>query len=286
MKLGIFTQYVQGNSIEEVAERIAGYGLQSVILDRYPGMNINLSDPSPADCARIRNAFSQAGLEIAGVGAYLNLAHPDPDTRIAIYKQMSGMIKLCKEIGAPLLCTETGSYNPSEAWDPSNETDLILQDLARDMKPLLAEARASGVAIAIESYVMTATGSTKRLARLIDMIGEDGLKVIFDPAGILSRATLRDQASFVRESFQAIAPHLGLVHVQDCTPAADIKDHFNWLCAGTGQIDYPLFMDLLIGSGYDDHLILEFLREDQIAQGIAFVEEQWDKAQKRKRGDR
>lgn len=279
LELGIFTQYVRADSVEALADKIAAYGLKAAILDIHPGLDVNFDEPTTSQGNRIRRAFEQAGVSIVGLGGYQNLAHPDPSERLRIYNRLVGMIRLCETIGASMLCTETGSYNPNGYdWDPANVTDQALRRVADFLRPLLDEARARGVTIALEPYVMTVTGTTARLAQLIDLVGGDGLQVIFDPVGILSRATLDDQQQFLTESFRQVARHLGLVHVQDCTPAEDIKHHFNWQCAGTGLVNYPLFMDLLIDHGYDGPLILEFLEETQISHAVEFVASQWNQA--------
>lgn len=283
MRLGIFTQYVTAATVEDLAERIAAYGLQSAVLDTYPGLAIDWDNPDSQDADRIRRAFERVHVDIAAVGGYLNLAHPDEHARERIYNTLKEMIRFCERVGAPMLCTETGSYNPNGYdWDPSNVTDQALEQVVGWMGPLLEEARSRHVSLGLEPYVMTVTGTTKRLAELIRMIGDQSVRAVFDPAGILSRATLGDQPRFLRESFGWVAPDLGLVHVQDCVPAPRIQDHFIWQKAGSGRVDYPLFMDLLHGHGYDGPLILEFLREDEIPEAMEFVAHQWEQARARK----
>ena len=279
MNIGVFTQYIRAQSIEELADRVAGHGLRSVVLDTYPGLDIDLTAPSAAHCRRIRAAFEHAGVSIAAVGAYQNLVHPDPQERQKVYDRMNGMVRLCEGIGSPMVCTETGSFHPNGGdWEPSNLTDRAIDLLAQYVAPLLDVCRRSGVTLSLEPYVMTVTWSADRLATFIDRVGRERVQAVYDPAGILTRVTLDDQEPFLRESFRAIEPHLGLVHVQDVTPATKIENHFNWQGAGTGVIDYPLFLDLVAGSGYEGPLILEFLREEQIPTAVEFVRDQWTQA--------
>jgi L-ribulose-5-phosphate 3-epimerase len=283
VQLGLFTQWIRATSIEELAQRVRDFDLQCVVLDSYPGLPLDLEAPSPELCRRIRNAFAEAHVTFAAVGGYSNLVHPDPQQRQQIHAQFEGLMRLCAEIGAPMLCTETGTYHPQSAWDwdPANITEQAFQELLHTLRPLARKAREYGVIVGLEPYVMNIVGTPQRAARLIDELGEENVRLVFDPAGILSRTTLDDQPAFLTEAFRLTAKATGLVHAEDCTP--DPHGHFLWQAAGTGLIDYPLFMDLLMQYGYDGALILEHLSEESVPNARAFVLDQWQRAQERRR---
>jgi len=281
LKLGVFTEYVAANTIEELALKIAGLHLDSVVLSSYPGLDIDFDNPSPAVCKRIAGAFQQAGVAIAAVSGYSNLLHPDARQRSAIHRRFSGMIRLCQQTGVPMLCTETGTFHPQSEWewDPSNSTEQAMALLADTLKPFAGEARTQGIELALEPYVMNVAHSPARAVELMQRIGESNVKLVADPAGMLTRVTLEEQETVLADMFRRIAPYIGLVHAEDCRP--DPQGHFSWLGAGEGAVDYPLFMDLLVGSGYDGPVILEHLTEDRIAGARNYVLAQWSEALKR-----
>ena len=283
MQLGLFTQWIRTSSIEDLAQRVREFDLQCVVLDSYPGLPLDLSHPSSELCQRVRRAFENAHISFAAVGGYCNLVDPDPRQRQEIHAQFEGLMRLCAEIGAPMLCSETGTYHPQSAWDwdPANVTEQAFQELLSTLRPLARKARSYGICLGLEPYVMNIIGTPQRAARLIEELGEENVRLVCDPAGILSRTTLQDQLAFLTEAFRLTSAAIGLVHVEDCSP--DPQGHFLWQAAGTGLIDYPLFMDLVVQSGYDGALILEHLSEENVPAARAFVLDQWQRAQERAR---
>lgn len=275
MQLGVFTQWIRASSIEELARRIHDFDLQCVVLDSYPGLDIDAVHPSSEICRRIKKAFAERNVHIAAVGGYSNLVHPDLEKRRAIHRHFEGLMQLCAEIGAPMLCSETGTYHPQSAWDwdPANATEQAFQELLNVLGVLAEKARRYGVTLGLEPYVMNIISTPQRAARLMETLGEKNVQLVCDPAGILSRTTLNDQHAFLSEAFRLIAPFIGLMHVEDCVP--DPQGHFLWRAAGTGLLEYPLFMDLIVQSGYAGPLILEHLSDADLPETRAFVREQW-----------
>lgn len=284
MKLGVFTQWIKADTIEDLAQRVHELDLQCVVLDSFPGLQINLDDPEPEVCARIKSAFARAGVEIAAVGGYCNLGEQEPAKRAATHTRFKGLMRLCQQIGSPMLCSEAGTYHPTSEWewDPANGTEQAMVAFIEAMRPLVAAAEHYGITIGMEPYVMTIINSAQRAARLIEVLHSDHLKLVYDPAGLLSRTTLLEQQTFLPETFRPLAPYIGLVHVEDCRP--DPQGHFLWLAAGKGLIEYPVFMDLVVQSGYDGPLILEHLSEADLPIARQYVLHHWQAALERAHG--
>ncbi|HEX7735673.1 MAG TPA: sugar phosphate isomerase/epimerase family protein [Ktedonobacteraceae bacterium] len=284
MQSGVFTQWIQAETIEGLAERVHELGLQCVVLDSFPGLDIDLDHPQPEVCQRIRHAFERAGVAIAAVGGYSNLVHPDPVEHQAIQTRFLGLLQLCAEIGSPMLCSEAGTYHPSDEWnwDPANATEQAFTRLRETLRPVLKAASAYGVQIGLEPYVMSVLHTPERAARLMQELNSPFACLVCDPAGMLNRVTLEDQEAFLLEAFQLISPSIGLVHVEDCRP--DPNGHFLWLAAGQGLINYPLFMDLLVQSGYRGPLILEHLSESDLSTAREYVLTHWHQAIQRAEG--
>ncbi|QJD87145.1 sugar phosphate isomerase/epimerase family protein [Cohnella herbarum] len=275
MNLGVFTEYISAATIEELAFNIGEMNLRSVVLSSYPGLDIDFDRPSKEHCHRIKTAFAQAGIEIAAVSGYSNLLHPDENARKTIHRRFVGSMRLCEGIGASMLCSETGTFHPKNEWEwsPDNVTEQAMEQLVESIRPLAVEAGKHGINLGFEPYVMNVVHSPRRADEFIRRLAMNNVKLVADPAGMLTASTLNTQATFLPDMFRYIAPHIGLVHVEDCRP--DPEGHFQWLGAGEGEIDYPLFMELLIGSGYSGPLILEHLTEERIPESREFVRRQW-----------
>jgi sugar phosphate isomerase/epimerase len=284
VELGIFTQYINADSIEKLADKVRSFGLTSVVLDTFPGLDIDYEHLDAAVCRRIRQAFDHSGVKIAAFGGYVNFVHPVHLERQSIQRQFAGMIRMCADIGIPMVCSEAGSYHPTGyLWDPANRTEQVFNMAVESIRPLAEYAKNNGVQICLEPYVMSMAYSAERLGHLVQAIGPDDVKVVLDPAGILTRATLQTdaQSPVVVKAFKHLAPYIGLVHVQDCRPAPEWNNHFEWLGAGKGLLDYELFMDSVIRVGYEGPLILEFLSEEDIPASMAYVQQHWKSAQSR-----
>lgn len=275
MQLGVFTQWIQAETIEGLAERVHELGLQCVVLDSFPGLDIDLDNPQPEACQRIRRAFERAGVAIAAVGGYTNLVHIDPEEHEAVLTRFRGLLRLCKEIGSPMLCSEAGTYHPTDewSWDPANLTEQAYTRLRETMRSLLKTASEYGIVIGLEPYVMSVMHTPERAALLMRELASPLACLVCDPAGMLDRVTLEDQEAFLPEAFRHISSSIGLVHVEDCRP--DPAGHFLWLAAGQGLLNYPLFMDLLIQSGYRGPLILEHLSEADLSTAREYVLTHW-----------
>jgi L-ribulose-5-phosphate 3-epimerase len=272
---------MQAGSIEELAARVRRLDLASVVLDSYPGLDIDLDNPGPEATRRIRRSFEAEGVEIAAVGGYSNLIHPDPAARRAVHRRFLGLVRLCEAIGCPMLCSETGTYHPRSDWDwdPANATPQAFDALVEAVRPLAEGAGSHGVTLGFEPYVMNVAYTAERAVRFVEELGAPNVKLVADPAGILTRATLDAQQEVLPAAFEIMAPHIGLVHVEDCRP--DPEGHFLWLAAGRGVLDYPLFMSLVARSGYSGPLIMEHLSEADIPAVRDLVRAEWQKSENR-----
>ncbi|UVI30953.1 sugar phosphate isomerase/epimerase family protein [Paenibacillus spongiae] len=281
MKLGVFTQWIKADSIEELAMKVRSYNLECVVLDSYPGLDINLDDPEPALGERIKQAFAKAGVEIAAIGGYSNLLHQDPEARENVHRRFVGLMKLCQQVGSPMLCSETGTFHPSSDWDwdPANSNEGALTALIETVRPLAETAKKYGVILGFEPYVMNVAYSAERAARFVKELGADNVQLVADPAGFLDKISLTKQEEEIPKAFEAMAPHLGLVHVEDCLP--DPNGHFLFKGSGHGMLDYTIFMEQVARTGYKGPLILEHLNEDEVAGAREYVLKHWNEAKKK-----
>ncbi|WP_308633904.1 sugar phosphate isomerase/epimerase family protein [Paenibacillus silvisoli] len=279
MKLGIFTNSIKAASVEELAERIAGFNLHYAVLDTYPGLTIDLDDPSAKDCKRIKQAFEQAGVKIAAVGGYSNLLHPVPERRKQVHRRFTGLMRLCEAIDSPMLCSETGTYHPGSDWDwdPANGTEQAMEELVRAVRPLVDAAEGYGIKLGFEPYVMNVCHSAERAAQLVQALGSNYVQLVADPAGLLTKATLAHQETVLAHALQQLTPYLGLVHCEDCSP--DPEGHFLWQAAGTGHVAYPIYMNWIAQSGYEGPFILEHVAEDELPAAREFVRREWESVQ-------
>ena len=73
--------------------------------------------------AYTRRAFAQNGLDVAVLGCYLNLAHPDPEKLKEIQSRYFGHLRLAALTGAGVVGTETGAPNAEYRFEEACHSD-------------------------------------------------------------------------------------------------------------------------------------------------------------------
>ena len=115
-----------------------------------------------------RRVFAQNGLDIAVLGCYLNLAHPDPDRLRDIQSRYFGHLRAAALMGAGVVGTETGAPNPEYKTDANTHTGEALDTFIRNLAPVVERAEHWGVAVAIEPVWKR----EKVIGDAIDKLGE------------------------------------------------------------------------------------------------------------------
>ncbi|MFW6156522.1 MAG: sugar phosphate isomerase/epimerase family protein [Armatimonadota bacterium] len=263
MRLGVRAIYFTRNyPVEEAAERIAAYGLDGVAVPtiyheypdfatRHPAMN---PAAYPEDAARhIVGAFRDEGLATWVVDSYNNISSPDSEIRSAAIAAMKGAIEAAPRFGCDTIVTESGRRGVG-----GFERCL---DAFREFMPLAEEA---DITICVEpSYAQTVPNSWT-MRGLIEEVGSPNLKVLLDPANILCY----DDTS---RPFDVLGEQIVLAHAKDCT--VDEKGMPKFPAAGEGEVDWPVFIERLMGLG-DIPLIIEYANEETMGQVLDFLRAQ------------
>ena len=103
--------------------------------------------------------------------------------------------------------------------------------------------------------------------RLLDEIGSARLKVVLDGANLFHAGELQKMRAILEEAFALLGGDIALAHAKDLRRDGAAGD----AAAGTGQLDYDLYMALLRGAGYRGPLILHALAEAQVDSCVAFL---------------
>ena len=97
-----------------------------------------------------KRVFANNGLDVALLGCYLNLAHPDPDKLREIQSRYYGHMRVAALMGAGMVGTETGAPNPEYKMDANTHTAEALDSFIRGLAPVVERAERYGVTMAIE----------------------------------------------------------------------------------------------------------------------------------------
>ena len=162
------------------------------------------SDASAELVAYLRRLFAKNELDIAVLGNYLNLAHPDTDALHAIQEKYYAHIRFASLLGCGMVGTETGAPNAEYKFCPECRSDAALATFIKNFKPVVRCAEQYGVTIAIEPVVKHIVYDARRARIVLDEIGSPNLQILFDPVNLLNMENVDRREEVFAEAIERI----------------------------------------------------------------------------------
>ncbi len=189
----------------------------------------------------VRRVFMREQLDIAVLGCYLNLAHPDPGKLSAIKEKYYAHLRVAPLMGAGMVGTETGCPNEEYKLDRNTHTDEALGIFLRNLEDVVAEAEKWGAVIAIEPVYNHIVYDADRAKAALDSIGSRNLRIILDPVNLLSFENADRADDVIADAIDKLGDQVAMVHIKDY-----VKDHRGGrlvsVAAGQGRMDYTRLM--------------------------------------------
>ena len=185
--------------------------------------------------AHTRRVFARSGLDVAVLGCYLNLAHPDPEKLKEIQSRYYGHVRVASLMGASVVGTETGAPNAEYKMDANTHTQEALDTFIRGLAPVVECAEQYGVTMAIEPVWKHIVYNADRAVQVLRAIGSRNLRIILDPVNLLYPGNIDQREEVIGDAIEKLGDKVAVVHLKDFVPAGDdIKS----IAAGTGEMDY------------------------------------------------
>jgi sugar phosphate isomerase/epimerase len=241
-RLGIFARTFRRARAEEVAEavRAAGYSLGHWNFAAI-GLPTLAGGVEPPVFDQVRAAFEAARLGVPSVSGTFNAIDPDPGRRTEQTCHAVRLIRLAPLLGARVVTLCTGTRDRENMWraHPGNTTALAWRDLRATLEPLLAAAAEAQVVLGIEPEAGNVVRDAATAARLLREVGASApVGVVFDPANLLSPATIGQQERILTEAVDLLGPRIIGVHAKDVVDGG-------YAAPGAGSMDYQLVFQLL-----------------------------------------
>lgn len=270
MQVGIFTKVFERATLTERLNAVRACGLDCVQFDLSCAGVESLPDRiDAAVCDLVRNAFSTAGITMSAVNGTFNMIHPDLNMRREGLQRLHELARACPLLGTPVITLCTGTRDPDSMWrrHPDNDAPDAWTDLLHTMEEALTLTEETGVTLALEPEVSNVVDFARKARLLLDTLRSPRLKVVMDGANIFHAGELPHMNSILEEAMDLLGPDIVLAHAKDLDHDGDAGT----LAAGTGLLDYPLYLSLLQQAGFTGPLILHGLNEAQASDAIAFV---------------
>ncbi|MBI3969858.1 MAG: sugar phosphate isomerase/epimerase [Chloroflexi bacterium] len=276
MQLGIFSDVITGRDPEEVAAKTRALGFETVQLRlNVPGVDLSPEGISERDASRVRHAFESEGIGICALAAYTNLTHPDPERRRRNLDGFENRIRWARAFGTNVAATETGAFNRQSEWeaDPYNDTEDAWREFLDILAPCVREAEAHDAVIALEAYVENVINTAARARAAVEHFGPAHVQIVMDPNNYFTPAMLERQDEVLHDVFAQVGDYIAIAHAKDVRPVPGQRK-----CAlpraGTGVLNWPLFVRLLRQTGFDGALVIEHLKEPEVEETRDFVRAQ------------
>lgn len=182
-----------------------------------------------------KRVFAQNGLDVAVLGCYLNLAHPDPEKLKGIQSRYYGHLRVAALMGAGVVGTETGAPNPEYKMDADTHTREALESFIRGLAPVVEQAEHWGVSVAIEPVWKHIVYDADRAVKVLEAIKSPNLRIILDPVNLLDLGNAEQRERVIGNAIDKLGEHVAVVHLKDFVREGD---GLRSIAAGTGEMDY------------------------------------------------
>lgn len=220
-----------------------------------------------------RRVFARAGLDVAVLGCYLNLAHPDPGKLAEIQSRYYGHIRVAALMNAGVVGTETGAPNAEYKMDANTHTQEALDTFIRGLAPVVECAEHYGVTVAIEPVWKHIVYDADRAVRVLSAIGSHNLRVILDPVNLLYPGNVDQREQVIGDAIEKLGDKVAVVHLKDYVPAGD---DLKSIAAGTGEMDYTQILRFMKDRKPYIQATLENTTNDSAAASREFLERAYE----------
>ena len=190
----------------------------------------------------IRRVFRENELDVAVLGCYLNLAHPDTEKVREFQSRYYGNLRVASVAGIGMVGTETGAPNAAYQYDSSTHSDEAFDTFIRNLEPVVECAEHYGVTMAIEPVWNHIIWNADRAVQALKSIGSRNLRIIFDPVNLLCAKNADERERIIGEAMEKLCDDIAMVHLKDFT-RRDGK--LISIAAGTGEMDYRQILRFL-----------------------------------------
>lgn len=268
MSVGILAHLLGTLPYKELAAKISANGFPYVQLalgKAFSDVDSRLGKLSPGLAQEVGGAFADNGVRIAVLGCYASLVDLDDEVYRHNVDRFKEHLRNARHFGAPIVATEVGGIT-----DPERRAEHI-ERLNRALEELVEEAERWGVTIGLEAAQGHMIDTAETLAETIERFPSSCVGVVMDPCNLMNPARFENQDHTVREAFRLLGPRIVSAHVKDLNRAAD--GALIETAAGLGDLNYPLFFELLEQHKPYGFATMEAVSELQMAEAARFVRE-------------
>lgn len=217
----------------------------------------------------VKRAFAKSDMDIAVLGCYMNLAHPDPGKLKGIQSLYYGHLRAAAIMGAGVVGTETGAPNAQYKMDANTHSEEALNIFLHGLEPVVECAEHWGVALAIEPVWKHIVYNADRAVQVLNAIASPNLRIILDPVNLLYPGNIDTRDKVIGDAIDKLGDRVAVVHLKDFVPRGNDLDS---IAAGTGMMDYTEILRWMKGSKPFVQATLENTTNDNAEASRTYLE--------------
>ena len=259
------------------AVKTQGFSCVHVALSKLRGETAEAAALTPGYAMYLRRTFAEAGLDIAVLGNYLNLANPNPESLKASTKKYEAHIRFAALLGCGMVGTETGAPNEAYAYDKETcHSEEALRTFITNVKPVVKYAEQMGVLFAIEPVYKHIVWNPKRARIVLDAVNSPNLRIIFDPVNLLHGDNLDRRDEVIAEAIELLCDDIAMIHLKDYMPKSDGTGELASMGCGLGEMDYRAILKFAKEKKPHIHATLEDTKPDNAVAAREHIERIYD----------
>ena len=270
-RLGIAASVYGKLPLEEAARRIKADGFRSVLTNfAFADVKFDPLQPDWATAEKIAGTLEKQGIAIAAIHGYYNVVDPDVQRRQRNEARMEFFLRNGKRLGCQFVSTESGTFNAKSPWleSPENDTEEGYRQCRAAVERWARLSEKTGSVLTIEAYWRNVIGTIERAERLLREVNSPALKLVMDPCNYFRPADVPKMKAMLNDMFRRLGPHVAIAHAKDVnnTPSGQQLPG-----PGKGDLDYPLYLQLLAELDRPIDVLIEHLKIEEVADAREFV---------------
>lgn len=277
IQLGIRGHDVKAPTFADTAARIHDMGfsyMQLALAKTLPNFEATPASLTQQLATFITDTLAPHNIQIAVLGCYINVIHPDRDERQRQLDYFKAHLHFVKQLNGRIVGTETGSVIPNLGYSTRNYEEEAYQDVVRSVAQLVEVAEREQTIVGIEGGINHPLHTPAHMARILRDLQSPAAKIIYDPANFLHDGNYTSQQALVEEALQLFGDDIVAVHAKDFI----VHPSLHFVPVGSGQMRYHTLFAHMKTSMPHVPVLLENTQHPHIESASAYLREQWANA--------
>lgn len=271
MNLGIRAHDIENETITDLAQKLAErdiHTIQFALKKSIKEWDISTASLNTGLAKTVANTLKNSQVDIAVLGCYINMIHPDPTEREQALDYFKAHIRLARDFNCSIVGSETGNVHAEMGYTTDNFTEEAFEKVVESVKLLVEEAERFGVIVGIEGGVNHPIYSPKMMKRLIDKVKSNHLQVILDPVNYLTIENHQDQTSIIDEAFDLFGERIMIIHAKDFVKQ---DNQIKVVPVGHGELDYHYLLKKIKSTKPMIPILLEETKEPHLSKSMQYL---------------